>query len=75
MFIVSTLPDWVPGSNFHAAYQTVEEAEAHVRNELGEGASEGYEGTYYVREVDLGVQLKYAAQIDIVVNSTSYPEE
>lgn len=75
MFIVSSRPNWEPGDLYAFAYKTIEEAERQVRAQLADRADDGMGGTYYIRQVDLGDQLKYSSEVVVNITASAYPEE
>jgi len=75
MFIVSNRPDWTPGDLVAMIFETIKGAEKWVTQELNDRASDGISGSYYIRQVDLGDQLKYTSEIVVNINASAYPEE
>lgn len=75
MFIVSNHPNWAPGDLFAETFQTLEKAERWVNQELSDRASDGVSGSYYVRQVELGDQLRFSSEIVTNISVTAFPEE
>ncbi len=75
MFVITSKPDWSPGQGIIAQRATLEAAENWVTTELNSLAEDGCAAAYYITQMYMGSQLKYASEIDVVIKVTAYPED